>query len=1501
MASVTNQVGNCSADTSFGPYAGKDCRGGFDFTLLFEESILSILPITLILCAAPFRILFLWGKQSKVSWSPILPTKLISWSLLVGFDLALLVFWAWQPFGYHAAVPSAALSLIGALVLALLSYFEHQRSVRTSVLINFYLFFTVIFDTARSRSWSLLPELDTISTLFTTRVGVKVFLVILEARGKGSLLRSEFADVPPEATAGLFSQALFWWQNELFRRGFSNVLSVDDLFQLDKHLGAEYLHHRIRSTWDRVTKNPGPNALFRTILDRLKWPILVVVPSRVCLIAFNFCQPFLIERAVRYSNEGSVAQNTNIGYGLIGAYVLVYVGIAVATGQYQHRTYRAITMIRGGLISMLYHKATDLALKDVDLASSITLMSADIERIVTGMETGHEVWANSIEVALAIYLLSRQLGEACTVPIGVAVVSLLGSFAATSLVMQRQALWLEAIERRIAATSTMLNSMKGVKMGGITDILREDLQQLRIDELNISKKFRKLLIWTMGISYISPIVSPIITFAVFSILAQKSNGHTTLDTAKVFTSLSLFTLLAEPISSLILAMLSFMGGVGSFRRIQEFLLQDPMVERRKTPNLCGSIKPVSDVDHDSGQDLEASQKSSRSFLMQQVGSFGAPSSGSQAITIENATFGWDKETQPTGQLREVSAVVPRAKITMIVGPVGCGKSTLLKGILGELPMLHGTVQMSTLRIAFCDQTSWHVNGSVQRSIVGVSDFDQRWYAAVVRACALDEDLRQLPQGDQTSIGSKGVALSGGQQQRIALARAVYAQKDLVILDDCLSGLDGATENRVWHSLLGRDGLLRRCRSTVLITSSSVRRLPYCDWVIALGNEGRIVEQGSFDTLNGTGGYVSSFDLPPPDWDSAPEELTYASPPRYTERPIHEKVTEEDVQAETNRRTGDVAIYLYYIRSVGWIPTLIFIASITIFIFGQSFPTIWVKMWAEYNQEFPNQRLGYYLGIYALLGGSALVFLMISCWQLIVTMVPRSGVQFHKRLLGTVLASPMSFFAATDTGVTLNRFSQDLQLIDMELPLSALNTFASFVLCIGQMVLIAVAAPFAAISFPVVGISVYVIQKFYLRTSRQLRFLDLEAKSPLYTQFSEILEGLPTVRAFGWQGFLEEKAKALLDRSQRPFYLLFAVQRWLTLVLDLIVAAVATILIILVVALKGKLSAGYVGVALLNVILFSQTIKLLITFWTQLETHIGSVARIKTFTTEATSEDQQGEDQPAPPNWPSEGGVEFKNVTAFYRPNEPVISEFSLEIKPGEKVAVVGRTGSGKSSLVLSLFRMIELSSGSITIDSLPLSRLPRQTIRSRLIGLPQDAYLLPGSVRLNADPLSQSNDRAIMQALKDVQVWDIVVSKGDMSKYAHPLDVQVEDLHFSHGQRQLFCLARALLRAERGRVVVLDEATSNLDHATDTHVQKLLRSKFASHTVIAVAHKLDTILDFDKAVVMNQGQLVEYGEPYKLLEREGSWFKSLYEDGHGDNGGVGMHGGDDVDGIMVMT
>ncbi|KAI1930027.1 hypothetical protein LOZ60_001286 [Ophidiomyces ophidiicola] len=1492
MASLN--LSSCAQiDDTFGPYA-LHCRNSFDFTLLFEETLLTIVPIGLLMLITPFRIFYLLKKQKKVNDGPLIHLKLTALSAFAVLHLMLLILWT-RPSAdrTRTSLATSALTLAGAAGFCLLSYFEHVRSVKPSFLLNVYFLFTILFDAARSRTLWLRRDDDygfMIALAFTVTVGLKAVILIFEACSKRGILKAEYRSYPPEATAGIINRSLFWWLNPLFWFGYSNFMTMEDLYSLDKHLVSERVHQRLETAWGKVTKKTS-NSLLMVTLNVLKWPLLSIVIPRACLIAFMFGQPFLINRAITFASQPTQSNSESIGNGLIAAYVLVYVGIAVSMGQYQHLTYRAITMARGGLIGMLYRKATDLSIKDVDPASSMTLMSADIERIVHGWQTLHEIWANATEVGIAIFLLYIQLGVACVVPIVVSILSLLLSIIAMNFVMSHQALWLEAIERRISATSAMLGSMKGVKMCGLKQTLLTNLHNLRIEELSISKKFRKLLIWNMGFAYISQVFSPILTFTVFAVLAKKRGNDDILDFAKVFTSLSLFALLSEPLQSLIMALVTFLGSVGCFARIQEFLDKPTRIDPRHKPT------DVTDEVTNSSQSLPATERNSITTEKTRVSSapsildtarlsfpfkdVSQPLSDRGVITVQDASFGWDPEK--AALLKDINLAIPREKLTMIVGPVGCGKSTLLKAILGEVPCMDGRVDVATLNMAYCDQTPWHMNESIRDSIVAVSDFDEQWYATVIRACSLEEDLRQLPRGDRTIVGSKGIALSGGQSQRISLARAVYAQKEVVILDDVLSGIDASTENHIFHNLFGHNGLLRSLHSTVILVSSSrkiptptilelasnqfvAKRLPYCDHIIALDADGKICEQGKFDDLNSTAGYVSSFTLPPPDWTYKPDPDANRELIPVKEEESDGLRTNEALEAAANRRTGDVKIYLYYIGSVGWLAALAFVIFVCGFVFCIAFPSIWLKMWATANSERPYERLGYYLGIYVMLGFLAIICLIASCWQMIITMVPKSGETFHLTLLQTVLSAPMSFFSTTDIGVTINRFSQDLQLIDMELPVSALNTFATFVLCIAQMVLIGVASIYAAISFPVVLGALYFIQKYYLRTSRQLRFMDLEAKAPLYSQFTECLNGLATIRAFGWQKALEEKNRALLDRSQKPFYLLFSVQRWLTLVLDLLVAAIAALLIILVVKLRGTIGGGYAGVALLNIVQFSQSIKLLITFWTTLETHIGAIARIKVFNETMVPEDKESENSTPPTNWPGEGGIEFNNVSAEYRPGEPVLKNVTLKINPGEKVGICGRTGSGKSSMVLSIFRMIELSGGTITVDGVDISTIPRHEVRSRITGVAQDAFILKGSLRLNADPTGSLADGAIVNALKSVHLWSVVDENGG-------LDADIDDLHLSHGQKQLLCLARAMLRPST--ILILDEATSNVDSKTDEIMQRVIREKLSQHTIIAVAHKLDTILDFDKVALLEAGELKEYDDPYTLLSRD-SDFAKLY-------------------------
>ncbi|KAL2826233.1 P-loop containing nucleoside triphosphate hydrolase protein [Aspergillus cavernicola] len=1422
------------------------CRGGFDFTLLFEELVFCILPIALAIIISPLRIYTLLKTNTKVEGSkrPIYKTSgWLLWSALQFLQAAL-----WALPNARRTRASIAASLImgcGSLILCVLSYLEHARSVRPAFLLELYLLVTLLFDVTRTRTLWLRDGGDSdrfMAIVASFAVGIKVTLILLESWQKKAILKDKYQCYPPEARAGIANRAFFWWLNRLFITGFSKTLRVEDLYTLDKRLESARLRDLLDARWSKENQT-GQASLLGVVFKTFKWSILAVVPPRMCLIGLTFCQPLLLHKAMELSAENVTVESTHVGYGLIGAYVLVYIGMAIMMSQQQHLTYRGISMVRGAVVSLLYKKASMLTTNDADPAASLTLMSADIERIVQGWQTMHEIWANAAEIALAIVLLERQLGIACAVPVGVSIFALVGSLVAMSGVMVRQAKWLEAIERRISSTAAMLASIKGVKLLGLKPSLMASIQNLRLDELNISKAFRKLLVWNMAFAWMTRIFAPIVSFAAYVTISENAGRGSSLDINMIYTSLSLFALLADPFLSLVMALMGFLGSVGSFARIQEFLNKD--IHHGTVTSLSGGSSTLTITEDTAPVEMK--------FALPLL----------DILMVQAASFGWDLKADPI--LRDITLTFPGRSFSVIVGPSGCGKSTLLKALLGEVPCLEGKVNVSSDSIAYCDQTPWHMNGTIRDSITAMSEFDLLWYTTVIRACALEQDLAQWPQGDQAVIGSRGVALSGGQSQRIALARAIYARKRILILDDVFSGLDAATENHIFCSLLGGTGLLREAGTTVVLGSSSVKRLPYADHIVVLDEDGSITESGSFGDLAERSGYVSSFSLPPPNWNITVEaqSIPISKAPRTEILPVKkEDWSEENV----HKHTGSLATYLFYIRAVGWIPTIIFLTTIAGFVFCISFPSIWLKWWVAADAAEPGAHTQHYVGVYFMLGGVAMICLIVSCWDVVVTSVPKSGERFHEALLETVLSAPMRFLSITDSGSILNRFSQDLQLIDMELPIAAINVAATFFLCMAQMILVGVASVYAAAAFPVVLLSLYAIQKVYLRTSRQLRLLEIEAKAPLLSHFSDCLSGLVTLRAFGWQDAMEEKNLKILDYSQRPFYSMYSAQRWLTLTLDLVVAGIAIVLINLVVALRGSLNAAYVGVALFNVILFSQTVKLLVQFWTNMETHIGSVVRVKDFTENVEREDLPTEKDPVPTRWPSQGAMEFRNVSASYGSSDLVLKDVSLSIRPGEKVGICGRTGSGKTSLMLSIFRMVELNAGTITIDGLDIATIPRQEIRSRLNGVSQETVFIKGSVRLNADPTGCSSDRAIWDALKSVQLLTVVQEKGGLA-------ANIEDLHLSHGQKQLFCLVRAILHPSK--ILVLDEATSNVDSKTDQTMQRIIREKFSNHTILAVAHKLDTILDYDKVVVLDAGQLIECEDPYTLLTRD-SAFSKLY-------------------------
>lgn len=487
------------------------------------------------------------------------------------------------------------------------------------------------------------------------------------------------------------------------------------------------------------------------------------------------------------------------------------------------------------------------------------------------------------------------------------------------------------------------------------------------------------------------------------------------------------------------------------------------------------------------------------------------------------------------------------------------------------------------------------------------------------------------------------------------------------------------------------------------------------------------------------------------------------------------------------------------------------------------------------------------------------------------MIPRTAIYLHGRLLETVENAPLVFFTSTDAGQIVNRFSQDLSVIDMELPAAGLILANNACMAIIQTILVCISTSYFTIVLPFVLIVIYALQKFYLRTSRQIRLLDLEAKAPLYSNFLETLSGLVTIRAFGWTKDMEKRNMAFLDASQRPFYLLYCIHRWLALVVDLLVAALAVILVALIVRFRRYADAGFVGVALINIMTFNMTLSSVIKNWTAIETSLGAVSRIKSFENSTPSEKLLQESQEVPPEWPSKGSIVISDISACYRLDQvPALRNISLSIPADQKVGICGPSGSGKSSFVALLFHMLEIKEGLMTIDGIDLSKIPRRVLRERLTVIPQEPIFLKGTIRQNLDPQGLSKDDSAAElVLRKVGLWSIVTNGGGLD-----VAMEAEEL-LSHGQRQLFCLARAMLRPSR--ILIIDEATASVDLQTDKLMQQIISEHFAGCTIVAVAHRLQTIRNFDRIAVFQNGRVVEYGAPDALLADEGSKFKGLWD------------------------
>ncbi|QGA22297.1 hypothetical protein EYB26_010013 [Talaromyces marneffei] len=1110
-------------DNNFGPQVS-DCRSDFDFTLLFEECFFSIVPSVLLLLALPARYRHFCKKGTKeVAKNSIYWAKLL-FALAFGLSqLSLVVIWALPHTPRtRASLAAAVVAFIAYSGLQLLSHLEHLYSIEPSLLLNLFLSVSLLFDIARIRTlW--LAHYTTIATVYTISSLLKLVWFYLESKTKQAHFLNRTIQYGSEEIHGLYSRSFFWWINQLFLLGFNRDLTVENLPHLDQALSSNIVHHAVQSLWGRAPKS-SRNILAWCIFCAFKSSVLYSFMARLALIGLNYSQPFLISRLINY--VGDKNSNRNDGYGLIGGFALVFILKAVFNGLYQHHNFRFITQIRGAIVSMIYEKTLEVRYKTDSNLPAATLMGNEVDNISIGIQNAHETWASPIELGIAIYLLEIEVHWAAAIPAAIS----LAVFYMTGLISRtfpkRQAAWMKGVHQRVAFTSNYLNIIKVVKMLGLLERISAIVQELRVHELDLQKKFRHSMIMmnlvgqslysvkicnsstshfilTTIISGISSNLTPVITLSVYT-GAAFCTGRNPLTVAQTFMALSIILLASTPLSNLVYSAPRVVGAVECFQRIQEYLLETPRHDYRRS----GESHHIS---HDtletmlSSEGFELSEMAKIKIQQGRKSTLRQASQTTDVVVIQEADFSWNL-TQAI--LSKISIKLPRGSFTMVIGPVGSGKSTLLQAILGELYCTKGYIQIQpSLTVSVCDTNPWIRHKTICETILGSLNYDEIWYQTVIQACALEADIKTFPQGHFTPLGSNGIAISGGQRQRIAIARAVYSRAQLALFDDVLSALDARTYEHVSTNVFGIQGLLRRNGVTVVFVAHALD-LNSADQIVVL-EEGMISQHSHPREIVANknsllaGDTSSQIDL---------NTISGSTVDRQS-RSLPESQAIGDI---ADRKLGDWTNYKYYLEAAGGNNVLLCFFCLFLGAFCSQFPSLWVQWWADDNARSLFRHLATYISVYFVLAIMGSVLWALCMWLIFCSIVPKSSSLFHEHLVTKVKDAPLSFLTSTHNGIILNRFSQDMTLVDRSLPADFLKTTNNFMQCLMSALFISVKAKYFAPLIAIAGFVVYLIQKFYLRTSRQLRQLDLETKSSLYTQFTETIIGLTTIRAFGWQ-------------------------------------------------------------------------------------------------------------------------------------------------------------------------------------------------------------------------------------------------------------------------------------------------------------------------------------------------------------------------------------------------
>ncbi|KAG0053278.1 hypothetical protein BGZ83_001378 [Gryganskiella cystojenkinii] len=865
-------------------------------------------------------------------------------------------------------------------------------------------------------------------------------------------------------------------------------------------------------------------------------------------------------------------------------------------------------------------------------------------------------------------------------------------------------------------------------------------------------------------------------------------------------------------------------------------------------------------------------------------------------------------------LHDIQLKVRRGALTAVVGRVGEGKSSLVGALLGEMHKYSGSVQVYG-SVAYVAQSAWILNDTVRNNILFGREYDRERYLKTIMACALIPDFKMLVKSDKTVIGEKGINLSGGQKQRISIARAVYADADVYIFDDPLSAVDAHVDHHIFEQALST---ILADKTRILVTNG-VSHLQEVDQIVVV-KAGRISQDGSYEDLIQTAdgdlyrliqeskvvaaNRSDTKEEEEKDPDTAflanqtegdDKEVKALIGPFNNETELQptfkhsesskdevkedeielDETDEVDNEIETHGRVG-WEVYKFYISTLGALGVFGFVIMCLGNLAFNIMTQLWIQNWGTENQRWayrgirPAHSTQYWLSTYFAWVLVAALSLGFSVYYALVYIARKAAKCLHQSMLKAMVRSPMSFFDVTSSGKIVNRFAHDVSSIDIDLPLQFLNFILIAMMCINIFVFCIIATPYFAIIMVPLGYCYYWLGGFFLVSSRELKRLDSAARSPMYAHFGETLGGLVTIRAYQDADRFAIQATKLLDRSQQTGYLTNATSRWLQIMLDFLSALVLCLVALLAIVQRHSVQAGFFSIVLSQIGSLTMIMSRILSTFCIIETAIVSVERIREYSLLTPEARDVIPDSKIPESWPQQGQITFSNYSTRYRDLDLVLKNVDVTIAGGSRVGVVGRTGAGKSSMTMALFRIIEAASGSISIDGIDISTLGLTELRSRLTIIPQDPFLFGDSIRTNLDPFGTHTDPEIWTALESASL------KTYVSSLSEGLSSMIENggENMSLGQRQLMSLARAMLN-KNTRVLCLDEATAAIDVETDNAIQRALRLEFKECTVLTIAHRINTIMDSDQILVLDKGCVAEFDSPNVLLQNKDSIFYSL--------------------------